>query len=191
MREFKTVLCLCILSCCVGFSGGVYFYHPQSISKGYEPQVKVFFSPKGGCTEAITTIIGGAQKSILIQAYSFTSEPIVQALIRAKERGVEVRVVLDRSQYEARSTAAVPLHSAGIEVRMDAKHSIAHSKVMIIDEQILITGSFNFTRQAEISNAENVLIMLNPDLAAAYVQNWNLHYEHSDPYNGETTRPRK
>lgn len=189
-QDFKLTMIALLVAGVLGMFGG--FYLKGRVHEGTRgPTIRVVFSPKGGCTEAIIEKISSAQKTILIQAYSFTSDPIEAALIQAKQRGVRVSVVLDRSQYEAQGAAALPLFKAGIDVRMDAKHQIAHNKIIIIDNEILITGSFNFTRQAEISNAENLLIMYNPDLAGIYTANWQVHYDHSDPYNGETIRPRK
>ena len=192
MKELKVYLFIALLAGVIGFGGATYLFsskHPVFASRG--ETLQVYFSPKGGCTEAVVAQINAAQKSILVQAYSFTSQPIEAALIEAKKRGVEVKVVLDRSQYEAKGAAAGPLHDAKIEIRMDIKHQIAHNKVIIIDEAVVLTGSFNFTRQAEIGNAENLIIISNPDIAQHYAGNWNAHYEHSDPYNGETSRPRK
>lgn len=193
MKELKYFLIAILVSASLGVAGGYYLKDRVQIkARGIDqPAIKAVFSPKGGCTSSIVEIIDSARESILLQAYSFTSDPIEHALIEAKKRGVTVRVVLDRSQYEAKGAAALPLFEAGIEVRMDAKHAIAHNKIIIVDDEILITGSFNFTRQAETSNAENLLIIRNPELALAYAQNWKTHYEHSDPYNGETVRPRK
>lgn len=189
-QDFKLTMIALLVAGVLGMCGG--FYIKGRVQEGTRsPNVRVVFSPKGGCTEAIVEKISAAQKSILIQAYSFTSDPIEAALVQAKQRGVHVSVILDRSQYEAKGAAALPLFKAGIEVRMDAKHQIAHNKIIIIDGETLITGSFNFSRQAEISNAENLLIMYNPDLAGVYTANWQAHYDHSDPYSGETTRPRK
>ena len=69
---------------------------------------------------------------------------------------------------------------------IDAKHAIAHNKIIVIDGQTVITGSFNFTTAAEEKNAENLLIIRSPDLAAKYTANWQAHNAHSDPYAGRT-----
>jgi phosphatidylserine/phosphatidylglycerophosphate/cardiolipin synthase-like enzyme len=71
---------------------------------------------------------------------------------------------------------------AGIPIFVDDEHSIAHNKVMIIDKETVITGSFNFTRAAEEKHAENLLIIRNRDLAKVYVENWDKHREHSEAY---------
>jgi hypothetical protein len=87
----------------------------------------------------------GAKKSVLVQAYSFTSAPIAKALVDAHRRGVEVKVILDRSNRTAHYSAATFLAHAGIPVWIDAQHAIAHDKVMIIDgnTQNLTGGLFS------------------------------------------------
>ena len=146
---------------------------------------KVYFSPKGGCTEAAVEAITATSKTILIQAYSFTSDPIAQALIAANKRGVEIHVILDRSQLIAKGSVIDSLHTAGIDIRVDEKHQIAHNKVMVLDGARVITGSFNFTRQAEISNAENMLVIDSLELAGLYTQHWHEHYDHSIVFSGK------
>ena len=74
----------------------------------------------------------------------------------------------------------------GIPVRIDAKHAIAHNKVMIIDGETVITGSFNFTKAAEESNAENLLIIHDKKLAELYTKNWQGHERHSEVYRGRS-----
>ena len=107
---------------------------------------EVYFSPRGGCTEAIIKELDKAKSSILVQAYSFTSAPIAKALLNAHKRGVKVEVILDKSQRTQQYSSATFLHNQGIPVKIDAQHAIAHNKVMIIDGETVITGSFNFTK---------------------------------------------
>lgn len=142
-----------------------------------------FFSPNGGCTDAVVSALQAAKKTALVQAYSFTSAPIAKALVDAKKRGVDVRVILDKSQRTERYTGATFLANEGVPVFIDADHRIAHNKVMVIDAQTVITGSFNFTKEAERGNAENVLLILHaPKLAQRYGDNWNEHLAHSRKY---------
>ena len=91
--------------------------------------------------------ISQAKTEILVQAYSFTSAPIAKALVDAHKRGVHVEIILDRSQRKERYSSADFTAHAGIPTYIDAAHAIAHNKVMIIDKSMVITGSFNFTRQ--------------------------------------------
>ena len=145
--------------------------------------LRAFFSPNGGCTDAVVSALQAAKKTVLVQAYSFTSAPIAKALVDAKKRGVDVRVILDKSQRTERYTGATFLANEGVPVFIDADHRIAHNKVMVIDAQTVITGSFNFTKAAERGNAENVLLILHaPELAKRYGDNWNEHLAHSRKY---------
>jgi phosphatidylserine/phosphatidylglycerophosphate/cardiolipin synthase-like enzyme len=143
---------------------------------------QVYFSPNGGCTEAIVREITNAKSEILVQAYSFTSAPIAKALVSAHKRGVKVEAILDKSQRSERYTSASFLANSGIPTFIDAHHTIAHNKIMIIDKETVITGSFNFTRAAEEKNAENLLIIKSKELAGIYIGNWNRHREHSERY---------
>ena len=148
---------------------------------------EVYFSPNGGCTQAVVHAIEAAHVSIRLQAYSFTSLPIAKALVAAKNRApaVDVQVVLDKSQQTERYSVADFLVHAGIPVKIDAVHAIAHNKVIVIDDAIVVTGSFNFTSSAEERNAENLLILHRPDLALVYAANWTEHAGHSQPYLGK------
>ena len=134
-------------------------------------RVAVFFSPKGGCTEAVTEELGKARETVLVQPYSFTSAPIAKALVEAHQRGVRVEVLLDKSQRTERYSSATFLIHAGISTFIDARHAIAHNKVMVIDGQSVLTGSFNFTKAAEEKNAENLLFRKGKELASKYTAN--------------------
>ena len=145
---------------------------------------EVYFSPDGGCTEAIVNEIRHAKSEIYVQAYSFTSAPIAKALVDAHKRGIKVEVILDKSQKRERYTEATFLTNAGIPTYIDSIHAIAHNKIMVIDKEFVITGSFNFTKAAEEKNAENLLILQSKELASQYLMNWTKHKNHSDSYSG-------
>ena len=120
-----------------------------------------------------------------MQAYSFTSKPIAKALVDARKRGIKIEVILDRSQQSQKYSSADFVAHAGITTYIDSAHAIAHNKIMMIDRNTLITGSFNFTKAAEEKNAENLLIMKgNKPLVDRYIQNYNEHKAHSAVYMG-------
>ena len=150
---------------------------PQSL-----PPIEVYFSPKGGCTEAVVKELTAAQTTILVQAYSFTSVPIAKALVDAHKRGVKIEVILDKSQRTEKYSSADFVQHAGIPIQIDDKHAIAHNKVMVIDGQTVITGSFNFTKAAEENNAENLLVIRDKEIADKYAANWKVHADHSEVY---------
>lgn len=118
-----------------------------------------------------------------MQAYEMTSFPIKRALVAAERRGVKVEAIFDPSAVRESNTMVGELSDGGIPVFIDSAHSpgLAHNKVMIIDETVVITGSFNFTKAAESRNAENLLIIRDPALAAAYTRNFAIHLAHSSP----------
>ncbi len=147
-------------------------------------QWAVYFSPRGGATQAIVSAVGGARRMVLVQAYSFTSAPIAKVLLEAHKRGVDVRVILDDSQANGRYSSARFFLNQGVPVRIDRAHAIAHNKIMIIDAATVITGSFNFTKAAEERNAENLLVIHDPKLVARYTANWKVHFAHSTRYDG-------
>jgi phosphatidylserine/phosphatidylglycerophosphate/cardiolipin synthase-like enzyme len=154
------------------------------------PSVAVFYSPKGGCTEAVVRELGRARREVLVLAYSFTSKPIAQALVEAKKRGAHVEIILDRSNEHDTYSELGFLIEQGLAPYLDAHHAIAHNKVMVIDRHTVITGSFNFTHQAEIENGENLLILMgHADLNVLYRQNFLLHKEHSQPAGKPTHAP--
>jgi phosphatidylserine/phosphatidylglycerophosphate/cardiolipin synthase-like enzyme len=145
----------------------------------YDAIVQPYFSPKGGCTDAIVQSIDSATTTIYVQAYSFTSAPIADALIDASKRGVSVQIVLDKSNLKGSSKYAYVV-SHCVPVWCDTKHAIAHNKIIIIDDAKVLTGSFNFSMAAENSNAENLLIVYSKEVAKVYIQNWQKHKEHSN-----------
>ena len=140
---------------------------------------QVYFSPHGGCQDAIVREIGKSKQEILVQAYSFTSKEIAKALIDAHKRGVHVETILDKSNKSQKYSAADFTFNMGIPTFIDAQHAIAHNKIMVVDKETVITGSFNFTKAAEEKNAENLLILKSKELAKQYIDNWNKHKGHS------------
>jgi phosphatidylserine/phosphatidylglycerophosphate/cardiolipin synthase-like enzyme len=123
--------------------------HATDLTLPKDTSIQVYFSPDGGCTDAINYVLGQAGQEILVQAYSFTSAPIAKALLDAHKRGVTVKVILDMSQKTQKYSSATFLKNSRIPTLIDDKHAIAHNKIMIIDREIVITGSLNFTKAAE------------------------------------------
>jgi len=152
--------------------------------------VQVAFAPWEDAEGLVVQAISEAQRRILVQAFSFTSRRIAQALIGARRRGVEVLVTADREQAIAGEGSRLhELTAGGIPVWLESRYAAAHNKVMIIDagtrDSAVITGSFNWTAGAQRRNAENVLVLRrNRDLASAYETNWRRHQAQASPYQG-------
>ena len=174
------MLLTCLMAGCRGEPG------PAGNETAAAP-IEVRFSPHGGCTEAIVAAIDEATSSVLVQAYSFTSSPIANALAVAHRRGVRVEVIVDEGQTAEMYFEADYLRKAGVAVLVDGQHMHAHNKLMIIDDRVVISGSFNFTRMAEEHNAENLLLVRSPALAQQYTANWKTHAAHSVPYQGHAS----
>ncbi|GBC71765.1 Phospholipase D [Candidatus Calditenuaceae archaeon HR02] len=128
----------------------------------------VCFSRVQSCDSLIVGLIDGASRSVYVMMYSFTSDEIANALIRAKNRGVEVKVVIESQQAGVRGSEYERLLGSEIEVRLDGNPSLMHHKVMIVDGVIVVTGSYNWSRAAENDNDENLIIIKDPSIAAAY-----------------------
>jgi len=129
----------------------------------------VHFSPHGGCEQQLLNWIGRANSTIEVLIYSFTLDSIGDALIEAHERGVQVQVVFEVSQISQYSEY-MKLKAAGIEVRNDTNSEAMHDKVMIVDGIIVLTGSYNYSENAEERNNENLLIINSTTVATTYGQ---------------------
>lgn len=148
--------------------------------KGKKTKIDVLFSPGGGCADRIIEEIEGARRAIRVQAFYFTSEPIADALIEARGRGVDVQVILDDSQEKAKYGRWRVLRREGVAVSFDGEHATANNKIILIDRRTIITGSYNYTKSAEEKNAENVLIIQHaPDVFDKYLENFEKHREHA------------
>jgi phosphatidylserine/phosphatidylglycerophosphate/cardiolipin synthase-like enzyme len=143
------------------------------------PAIQDAFSPYQGATALVVHTIDEARQTLRVAAYSFTSRPIADALIAARQRGVDVRVVLDKSQDTDRSLEHY-LQDGGIATRIDHKHHIMHDKFIVVDSETFETGSFNFTKSAEEHNAENVIVLHDPATAGDYKRQWEKLWEESE-----------
>lgn len=139
----------------------------------------VCFTPNPKCLSLIVKQIETAKTSILVQAYSFTDPLIGQALVNAKQRGVSVKILLDKSNKKGKYSQISFMKKAQIPTLIDPCSGIAHNKVMIIDAQTVITGSYNFSHNAYARNAENVLVIYNEEIAKKYAHNWKTRWEMS------------
>ena len=168
-----------IMMLLIGFLFGNYFeqdsrysFSTSQTAIDNENQIELCFTPPSGCGTLIAQEIARARESIYVQAYGLTSGIIVNQLIQAKNRGVKVQVLLDKSNVSDKWSKMMDLVNANVSVRIDKVSGIAHNKVIIIDEQKVITGSFNFTNAADKRNAENVIIINNKSVAKEYLNNW-------------------
>ena len=140
--------------------------------------VEIYFSPDDGVAERIIDLVNGAQESIYFMAYTFTSQDIGTAIIERAHAGVSVAGVMDTDQILSnQGTEYDKFMQSGLDIRKDGNKGLMHHKVIIIDQKIVITGSYNFTKSAEISNDENIVIIFSPDVATQYLQEFQKVYE--------------
>jgi len=152
--------------------------------------LEALFTPGDPIDTRLVALIDGAQREVLVQAFSFTSKKIARALLAAHRRGVRVEILADRAQTLELAGSVVPgLARDGVPVWLDANFIAAHNKVVLVDADApaatLVTGSYNFTSAAQFRNAENVLIVRNyPALVAQYRANLLRLREKAQRYDG-------
>ncbi|MBP6098354.1 MAG: DUF1669 domain-containing protein [Candidatus Levybacteria bacterium] len=137
----------------------------------------VCFSQHDDCESKIIDLISEAKKSIDVFAYLLTSKSIVQSLIVAHERGIKVSVALDGNETKSyKNSKGGLLENAGIKVKYIAGDGIFHHKIMIFDQEKMLTGSYNFTWSAQNRNHENILFLKNPEIINEYLQKMKISF---------------
>jgi len=126
-------------------------------------EIRVFFSPKGGIAEEIVKQIDNAQDYIDIAMYSFTYEPMAEAIIIAKNRGVRIRILMDKGQSQGKYSKYKFFLDNDIAVIQDRRAGIMHNKIAIIDRKVLFTGSYDWTKSAEERNQESLLEFIDEE----------------------------
>jgi phosphatidylserine/phosphatidylglycerophosphate/cardiolipin synthase-like enzyme len=143
--------------------------------------VSVCFVPAEACADRIEAAIDGAASEIRVQAYGFTARGILAALVRAKARGVDVAVLLDKSDERGKRAGLSAMLDAGIPVAIDRVGGIAHVKAIVIDRRLVIGGSYNYTASAERRNVEDVTITESPAVAALFLAEWQARQAQASP----------
>ena len=149
-------------------SSGAFVAYPKiELSDGTE--IFTYFSPAGGTNASLIREIASAEKSIHFMAFSFTHDALGDAMRDRFKSGIAVRGVFEERQVDKYSEYAA-MKEAGLPVIIDKRRGTMHHKVIVIDEETVITGSYNFSKNAEKRNNENLLIIKgNPEIAAAYL----------------------
>jgi phosphatidylserine/phosphatidylglycerophosphate/cardiolipin synthase-like enzyme len=149
-------------------------------------KTEVYFSLYDNPQKEIIKNINQAQAFINIAMYTFTDKEIALSLANAQERGVKVRVYLDRSQIGSTYSISRLLVQKGIKVRISTNNYIMHNKFAIIDNRLLLTGSYNWTFAANNKNEENLMVIDDPEIITRYQNQFEkLWFE---KYNLEKTR---
>lgn len=172
-RLSLTFLCCYAIGSLSGNAYGAYFAKKSTNA--------VCFTPGTTCQQSIVNEISAAQESIKVQAYVLTDPDILAALVSAKQRNIDVKVIIDKSQtidHKSYKAASAYLIGNKIPVWEDYKPPIAHNKIIIIDDRIIMTGSYNFSENA-IKNAENMLKISDGALARVYIRNFEKRLKES------------
>lgn len=198
-RIFPIAVVVFLIGLVVGFASGAAFVRQNagpvgqmattttptattSVQPSTKPDLLEYcFSPGGNCSDVIIRWITRANSSIHILIYSFTLDNIRDALIQAKNRGVDVKLVMERTNANGTGAEYENLRNAGIDIRLDTNSGDMHDKVAIIDSHIVITGSFNYSQAANSRNNENLLVIDNQAWAAAYELQFQIIYNASTP----------
>jgi phosphatidylserine/phosphatidylglycerophosphate/cardiolipin synthase-like enzyme len=144
----------------------------QTVVVNGSPIQVIFTSEDPALEQSIIPVVNSATKSIRFLAFSFTDYPLADAMIKRAQNGVDVAGVFEKVGSDTDSAELKTLYCAKVPVRRDGNGSFMHNKVIVVDERYVITGSLNFSTNAETSNDENVLIIDNPDIAKLYMQDF-------------------
>ena len=140
--------------------------------------IELYWSPHGGAAVAIATEINAAKKSIDVAMFSLAELHITAALEAAHARGVTLRIFVTPSQQSDKQSTCPKLRKSGIMIRTDRAHPLMHNKYAVIDNQVTITGSMNWSASGDRKNAENTIIIRDPEIAKQFTDNWNSHWAH-------------
>ncbi len=197
------VLVLSLVACCAfappeGGARGRYGALTDAVVRGFDSpsiqvpaagSIEVAFSPSEGSEQLVIKVVDSAKTELRILAYSFTSVPLVSALLRARKRGVDVRLVADektnvQDDRSGKARAALSaLVNAGIAVRTINAYPIHHDKVIVADRETVELGSFNYSDAAARKNSENVLVnWKNPKLAEVYIAHFERNFRQAAAY---------
>jgi phosphatidylserine/phosphatidylglycerophosphate/cardiolipin synthase-like enzyme len=132
-------------------------------------QVEVYFSPDDGTIKRVIELVQDAQQSVTFMAFSFTDDDLAAAMIEKAGSGLVVSGVLEKSQALSNKGGEYEnLLENGVDVRLDGNPASMHHKVIIIDERVVVTGSYNFSQSAKTRNDENTVIIHGPEIARLY-----------------------
>ena len=154
--------------------------HPSLTIDG--TPLNIYFSPADHLQSALLPLMNNAQSSIYFLAYSFTADPLGNAIRQHAAAGVKVAGVMETDQVRSDiGTENAAFRNAGLDVHLDGHPGLMHHKVFIIDNKIVVMGSYNFTASAEKRNDENLIVINNPDIAAQYMKEFQRVYAVAHP----------
>jgi phosphatidylserine/phosphatidylglycerophosphate/cardiolipin synthase-like enzyme len=133
-------------------------------------RIDVYFSPDDGVLAGLVPVLESAQESIYFLTYSFTANQLGEIVRQKADADIAVAGVMDDEQVRSnQGTEFDPFRQANLDVRIDGIDGLMHHKVFIVDEQIVVLGSYNFSQNAEERNDENLLIIYDPVIAEQFL----------------------
>ena len=138
-----------------------------------ETLVQAYFCPADNCAAGLIRELRKANHSIIFAAYSFTSAEIANELVLMAAASVNVSGIIEKSTTGSKYSKHNALAANSINVKLDSSKKLMHHKFFVIDDSVVVTGSFNPTENANIRNAENLIIIRNPELAGKYTNEFN------------------
>ncbi len=162
----------------VAFGAGVFFpsYFPETglvtaTSPSYSSSfsgIQTAFCPSPTCVSLTVSALDTAKSRVWVAMYSFTNDTLAQALIRAEERGVDVKVILESQQAGSKYSKHPGLMQAGIPLKFDSNPQLMHNKFAVVDSDWVITGSMNWTQNGVNENNENVNVINSNEMNSAF-----------------------
>jgi phosphatidylserine/phosphatidylglycerophosphate/cardiolipin synthase-like enzyme len=144
--------------------------------------VDACFTPDGKCIIAIVGEIAKARSTVRLQAYTFRSQAIADALLAAFKRGVKVEAIVDKSERSEGFPPAALLSVSGVPVFVDGRHATTRTHMIIVDGTTVITGSASFTGAIAETESADVVIIRSREIATMYDNSWKLHREHAEQF---------
>jgi phosphatidylserine/phosphatidylglycerophosphate/cardiolipin synthase-like enzyme len=142
---------------------------PHPVVQIDSASMEVYFSPEDGALSGLMETLQKAEQQVLVMAFTLTTDEITEQLIQQADEGLDVRVIMEASQVRNTGNDFERLLESNVDARTDGNPYNMHHKVMILDGEIVIAGSYNFTRSAEERNDENLVIIRDEDLASSYL----------------------
>jgi phosphatidylserine/phosphatidylglycerophosphate/cardiolipin synthase-like enzyme len=147
--------------------------------------LETYFTRKdGNLDKTLIKEMNTAQKNLNVAIYSLTKEDIANAIIDAKKRGVDVKVITDKKESQSKSEKAIldKLKSDGIPIKINSHSGLMHLKLSIIDDKTACGGSYNYTSNATKENDENLIVMRDPNIVSDYVNEFNSMWNNTSDY---------
>jgi phosphatidylserine/phosphatidylglycerophosphate/cardiolipin synthase-like enzyme len=142
--------------------------------------VRILFAAEDEVVSQLAPLIESAQNSIRFMAFSFTHDDLGATVLARAKAGVDVKGIFETRGSETEYSEMPALYCAGVPVRQDGNPRTFHHKVFIIDDKIVVTGSLNFSENADDSNDENVVVVTNADIAARYLQEFERRWAEAE-----------